>query len=181
VPFDPAQFPVSRLDGARLVLEPLTVDHSDEMAPLLDDPLLHAFTGGEPVSAEDLRARYARQSVGWSKDRDERWLNWIVRRCDDGQVVGYVQATVTLVDSRSSADVAWVIGSKYQRRGYAKEAAGLMVDWLRGQGVRTVSAHIRPDHQASQAVASQLGLHPTTHLVDGEIRWEDSPLPSDGR
>jgi RimJ/RimL family protein N-acetyltransferase len=33
----------------RLSLEPLRLDHADEMAPLLDDPRLFAFTGGSPA------------------------------------------------------------------------------------------------------------------------------------
>jgi hypothetical protein len=35
----------------RLDLEPLAVAHAAELAPLLDDPSLHEFTGGAPLSA----------------------------------------------------------------------------------------------------------------------------------
>jgi hypothetical protein len=35
------------LSTERLLLEPLRVEHAEEMAPLLDDRRLHAFTGGE--------------------------------------------------------------------------------------------------------------------------------------
>ena len=35
----------------RLDLEPLTVAHAAELAPLLDDTRLHEFTGGAPVSS----------------------------------------------------------------------------------------------------------------------------------
>lgn len=148
------------------------------MALLLDDPLLHTYIGGEPLSAENLRAQYTRQSVGRSADGTERWLNWIVRDRGDGHVLGYVQATVTVVNGQSCADVAWVIGSRYQRRGYATQAAQLMVDWLRLQGVRTITAHVHPEHAASGAVAAHLGLHPTAHVVDGETRWELTlPVP----
>ena len=155
---------ISALRSERLSLEPLAVEHSDEMAPLLGDPLLHTYIGGDPPSAEDLRAQYTRQSVGRSKDGDERWLNWIVRRRDDGQAVGYVQATVTQVNDERCADVAWVIGAQYQRRRYAKESAQVMVNWLRSQAVCMITAHVHPDHQASQAVAGHLGLHPTVHV-----------------
>lgn len=42
---------------------------------------------------------------------------------------------------------------------------------LRGQGVRTVTAHIHPAHLASAAVARAAGLAPTDEWQDGEIRW----------
>lgn len=49
-------FPVgSALAGPRLDLEPLRVEHAKEMAPLLDEPGLHVFTGGEPASLPELR------------------------------------------------------------------------------------------------------------------------------
>ncbi len=170
---DPPELEICSLGNDRLFLEPLAVEHSAEMTALLDDPLLHIYTGGEPLSAVDLRAQYVRQAVGQSTDGSERWLNWIVRRREDHRAVGYVQATATLANGQPSADVAWVIGSRFQHHGYAKDAAQLMVNWLGLQGVRVITAHIHPGHQASSAVASHLGLQPTELIVDGEIRWQN--------
>jgi RimJ/RimL family protein N-acetyltransferase len=160
------------LEGERLVLEALQAAHADEMAPVLDDPALHMFIGGEPATHEQLRSRYAKQVVGGLADGAERWLNWVARDRSSGDAVGYVQATVTTQVGRRCADVAWVIGVAHQGRGYAREAAQLMTDWLRGQGVDVVTAHVHPDHHASNAVARRIGLHPTSTIVDGEVRWQ---------
>ncbi|KAB1907210.1 GNAT family N-acetyltransferase, partial [Micromonospora sp. AMSO31t] len=46
-----------------------------------------------------------------------------------------------------------------------------LVAWLGRQGVRTVIAHIHPDHRASAAVATAAGLAPTDVRHEGEIRW----------
>jgi len=69
----------STLVTARLVLRPLRAEDADEMFAVLDDELLHVFTGGRPLSREELRLRYRRLVVGRSPDGSERWLNWIVR------------------------------------------------------------------------------------------------------
>jgi RimJ/RimL family protein N-acetyltransferase len=45
-----------------------------------------------------------------------------------------------------TADVAWVVGSRFQGRRYAREAASAMVSWLRGQDVAAITAHIRTTH-----------------------------------
>ena len=66
---------ITPLHSERLLLEPLRVDHAPEMAPLLDDPLLHTYVGGEPPTADEVRDQYARQSQGRSTDGTERWLN----------------------------------------------------------------------------------------------------------
>jgi RimJ/RimL family protein N-acetyltransferase len=158
------------LETERLLLEPLTTAHADEMAPLLDDPALHTSVGGVPLSLEELRARYARQARGRSPDGRERWLNWIVRERASGAAVGYVQATVE-VDT-CAAEVAWVIGSRFQGRGYAAEAAAAMVAQLREEDLSVICAHIHPDHAASAGVARAIGLAPTSVIADGEVRWE---------
>ena len=146
---------------------------------VLGAPSLYGFTGGEPPSVEQLRDRYAAQVEG-PPDDDEAWRNWIVREgtdADDGAATGYVQATVT----GDTADVAWVIGEAWQGRGYASEAAQAMVGWLGTHGVRTVTAHIHPEHDASAAVADRVGLKPTLTVEDGERLWRmhlDPRLPS---
>jgi RimJ/RimL family protein N-acetyltransferase len=160
-----------RIDAERLGLLPLRVDDAEELAPLLDDITLHQFTGGVPANAHELRERYARQVIGHSADGGESWLNWIVRERDSGAVAGTVQATVHHQVGQPVADLAWVIAADFQGRGYAVEAAGAMVDWLRSQGVPIMAAYIHPEHHASMAVAGRLGLQPTADMVDGEVRW----------
>jgi RimJ/RimL family protein N-acetyltransferase len=163
----------------RLRLVPLGVEDAEEMAAVLAAPSLYAFTGGEPPGVDELRDRYALLVTG-PPDDDEAWRNWIVREeteAGDGAATGYVQATVTA----DTADVAWVIGEPWQGRGYASEAAQAMVGWLGTNGVRTVTAHIHPDHDASAAVADRVGLKPTLTVEDGERLWRmhlDPRLPS---
>ena len=79
------------LNGERVCLEPLRVEHADELAPVLEDPLLHSFIGGEPADRDQLRARYRRQVAGRSPDGSQRWLNWLVRRREDAQPLGTVK------------------------------------------------------------------------------------------
>ncbi|MFB7940155.1 GNAT family N-acetyltransferase [Streptomyces sp. NPDC056049] len=164
---------VEVIEAGRLELVPLEVSHAEEMAGVLGDPALHAFIGGEPESLEELRARYVRWEAG-APDPDTAWCNWVVRERDGGRLVGTVQATVT----GEGAEVAWVVGSAWQGRGYASEAARALVGWLRPR-VRTVVAHVHPDHAASAAVARAAGLVPTGEIHDGEVRWA-TPLRAQG-
>ncbi|SDG87102.1 Protein N-acetyltransferase, RimJ/RimL family [Lentzea fradiae] len=150
----------------RLDLVPLRPEHAAEMAEVLADPALHTFTGGEPCSADALRARYERLAAG-SPDPAQRWLNWVIRLRDEDRLTGTVQATIT----GDTAEIAWVVGTPWQRRGIASEAARGLVGWLATQSVRTVVAHVHPEHHASAAVAASAGLTATGELHDGEVRW----------
>jgi RimJ/RimL family protein N-acetyltransferase len=152
----------------RLDLLPLRVGHAAEMAAVLSDPALHSYIGGAPSTPDALRSRYERLVAG-SPDPAVSWCNWVLRPRAEACLVGTVQATVT---GERVAEIAWVVGTPWQGRGYASEAARGLVAWLRGQPtVRTVVAHIHPDHRASAAVARAAGLAPTEEEHDGEIRW----------
>lgn len=154
------------------MLDPLRVEDAEEMASLLDDPGLPTYIGGVPAAVGELRDRYRRQVRGRSPDGSQRWLNWVVRRRDSGHAVGTVQATISLQDDTSVAEVAWVIAARYQRRGYARESAAEMLRWLRQHGIGVVIAYVHPEHDASIGVARALGLRATTRTRDGEVRWE---------
>jgi enoyl-CoA hydratase/carnithine racemase/RimJ/RimL family protein N-acetyltransferase len=162
---------ITRLESDRVVLEPLRVEHAYELAPALEDPALHEFTGGRPATRDELRERFARQVKGHSPDGRDRWLNWTVRVRATGRAVGIAQATVTTDADGVRADLAWVIATAHQGQGLAKEATGLVAAWLREQGVDRLGAHIHPAHHASMSVARSIGLAPTDELVDGEITW----------
>ncbi|MFE7166242.1 GNAT family N-acetyltransferase [Streptomyces sp. NPDC057616] len=150
----------------RLDLLPLRVAHAAEMAAVLSDPALHTYIGGRPSTPEALRLRYEHLVAG-SPDPSVSWCNWVLREREESRFVGTVQATVT----GAAAEIAWVVGTPWQGRGYASEAARALVDLLRRRSVRTVVAHIHPGHLASAAVARAAGLAPTGEEQDGEVRW----------
>ena len=158
----------------RLRLEPLTVRDTDVLFPVLNDPALHTFTGGEPRTRAELEAWIGAVEPGRSPDGTQSWCNWVVVVVETGSVAGTVQATV----EREDASLAWVIGAAFQGHGYAKEAAAAMAAWLTDQGVTRFRATIHPDHAASGSVAHSLGMRPTDELVDGEVVWRSTGLPA---
>jgi RimJ/RimL family protein N-acetyltransferase len=166
------QLTVQPLRSARLDLESLRVEHAAEAAVVFADARLHRYIGGAPAGEQQLRRRYARQVAGRSADGRELWLTWMVRHRASGALVGTVQATVRPRPRGGGvAELAWTVATQQQHRGYAREAAGAMVGWLRSCGVDRFVAHVHPEHRASIGVARALGLTPTATVVDGEIRW----------
>jgi len=129
-----------RLVAGDLHLDPLAISDARELAPLLDDPGLHEFIGGEPLSEADLEARFRRLVGGAPPSSGATWLNWTLRRRADEQAVGTAQATV----AAGVAALAWVVASKWQGRGYATEAARALVDWAGANGL-SPAANIAPE------------------------------------
>ncbi|MFD5569435.1 GNAT family N-acetyltransferase [Streptomyces cadmiisoli] len=163
-------FTAETVSTGRLDLLPLRVGHAAEMARVLSDPALHTFIGGTPDTQQALHTRYQRLVAG-SPDPAVSWLNWVIRLRAEDCLTGTVQATISPSGSGTVAEIAWMVGTPWQRRGIATEAALELVAWLGQTQVQAVVAHIHPGHRASAAVAAAAGLTPTDRHHDGETEW----------
>ena len=133
------------------------------LAVALADPRLYDVTGGRPPTTAELRVRAERPPQAGAHQ-------WTVLSA--GEPVGFVQATLTMAEPTDpEAELAWVIGTPWQGRGYAAEAATAVAAWV---APRRRVAHIAPGHLASEAVARRLGLAPTGVTVEGETRWQSA-------
>lgn len=162
--------PTPPLQAPRLALRKLGRADAPGLAAAETDPGLFTYIGGEPPSAEELEARIERYNAGPPKSGDA-WHNWAIRIRETGELIGHLQATVR--EGGRSAEIAWLVGTPWQGRGYATEAATAVVEWLTapGSAIELLVAHVHPDNAASAKVAGRLGLTPTDRVVDGEIQW----------
>jgi RimJ/RimL family protein N-acetyltransferase len=79
----------------------------------------------------------------------------VVRRLDDGVVIGRVEATVI----GATAEIAYVFGPAWWGNGYATEATGWLIDHLQTRfRLEQICAVIHPDNLASQRLVGRLGL-----------------------
>lgn len=155
--------------GEGVTLEPQLASHAAELYAVISDPALYTFIDDKaPASETALRERLARLESRRSPDGTEHWLNWIVRN-GAGEVVGYVQATVT---PDHAAEIAYVLGRAHWRKGYAFAACAAMIGELRRTyGVTRLTATLDPDNTASLALLRKLGLG---------LAWEDKPAQEVG-
>jgi hypothetical protein len=76
------------------------------MVAVRDDPDLHVFIGAGRLRSRSYGRCMSSRSWVHSRDGTERWLNWVIRRRDDGRAVRIVQATVTEQDRALTAEIA---------------------------------------------------------------------------
>jgi len=158
-----------RIQTARLDLLPIKREHAQEMFSFFADPSLYEFTGDTPPSdVAALASRYEKWGKRTSAGGSELWLNWVLRLRTNGKLIGHVQASVIA----PSASVAWVVGSQWQKHGYATEAAKAMLDWLAQFGVREFRASINPSNTASVRLAKRLGFRRTEETSGTELVWQ---------
>jgi RimJ/RimL family protein N-acetyltransferase len=139
---------------------------ADDLLELLEEPQLRDWLSAEDVAG--LRDRFRRWESRRSPDGGEEWLNWVVRRREDREAVGWVQATLR----GERAEIAYAVVRSQRGRGYSARAVGGLVAWLRARPeIEVIEAHIAPENAASAAVARSVGLRPTEAAVRGETVW----------
>jgi len=124
-------------------LEPLGIDHADEMVPLLEDPALHTFIGGKRATLQELRSRYTEQTEGQPPEGRKTGStgSCVVARTAGGRLrAGHHREQ----NGELTADGAWVVAVAQHRAGYVREVAQLLADWLRQQHIQLVGASCPP-------------------------------------
>jgi RimJ/RimL family protein N-acetyltransferase len=141
----------------RLVLEPLTPGHADELLAPLADPRLYTHVPQDPPESLDkLRERFVFLSTRRSPVGDQLWLNWVMRDQLDGQCCGRVQATVT---TQARAWIAYEVFPERWGRGLATEACHRMLEWLIDTlGVQQFAAEVDSLNSASLRLLDRLGF-----------------------
>lgn len=111
----------------RLQIEPLLPLHALEVFPEITDERLYQFIPTLPPTLASLQTRYQKLLARRSPDGQQLWLNWILRDRDSKKVIGTLEATVY---NNGSTDVAYMIFSTYQRKGFALEALLWLIEIL---------------------------------------------------
>lgn len=149
--------PEKVLETRRLLLEPLTEAHAEDLyEPLLDGRLYSFVPQDPPVSRQAVEDRYRKLSSRRSPDGGEAWLNWAVRERETARYAGTLQASV---EADGTAFIAYVVFVPYQRRGFAAEGCGrLLAHLFDDYGVSVVVAEIDTRNTGSIALVESLGF-----------------------
>ncbi len=149
----------------RCTLEPLVVAHAAPMFAVLCDPAIYEFEGGPPPSAQTLADAYQRRESRVSPDGLQTWLNWVVR-LPNGELAGYVQATVLRPGASSVAYIAYVayeLASQHWRKGIGRAAVSAMIEELVTRyGVHRLVAVLKTQNYRSMGLLRNLGFAPAT-------------------
>lgn len=137
------------LESKRLVYERITQKHAKELEKVLCDPrgYVHVDDGIVPTFKQLLEF-FALREIGSSGNRShEIWVDYIVRIKDSQIAIGRVEATV--IEHR--AEVAYILGFDYWRKGYGSESlVWLQYVLLKNCGVRELWATVTPGNEASK-------------------------------
>jgi len=102
-----------------------------------------------------------------SPQGDEAWLNWVVRRVDDGAYIGKLDA---VVDANNVAtNVGYFFFPMYWGKGYATEAVKALADHLESSGVLKQIATVTLGNTPSYRVLEKAGFGKTRIIPDNDL------------
>jgi aminoglycoside 6'-N-acetyltransferase len=123
--------------------------------------------------------RTIRQMMGEDPDTAGEWFQFAVALRPAGQLIGDCAARPHADDPRQ-CEIGFTIAPGYQGRGYATEAARLLVGYLFGRrGKHRITASCDPRNAASAAVLERLGMRREGHLREStwaKGEWTDDLL-----
>ncbi|MEO8703611.1 MAG: GNAT family N-acetyltransferase [Kofleriaceae bacterium] len=138
----------------RLSLELLGHEHAEGLFAAFDHPAIHTYlVAPEVTTLAALHERIDHLARGPARD-GETWLNVVMRRLDDAVLVGRLEATCY----PGWAEIAYLVGLAYQRRGYAREGLQWLLGELPSRGCSEIFAAIHPDNAASVGLVENLGF-----------------------
>ncbi|GBQ28621.1 GNAT family N-acetyltransferase [Gluconacetobacter azotocaptans] len=137
-------------------MDALCPEHALEMFDGLSDPAAYRFLSDDPPDTmAALRSRYTRQAAGRSPDVTQQWLNWVVRRADDGRAAGYIQATI----QGDGALIGHQIFPSFWRQGLATAALQATICRLFStDGVENIAALIDTRNEGSIGLVEKFGF-----------------------
>ncbi|OAI52666.1 hypothetical protein AYO47_01095 [Planctomyces sp. SCGC AG-212-M04] len=144
------------LETERLALTPLTAEDAAVMYPELKDARLYEYMDSEPPESEAQLTEYYRElEQRVSPDRDERWLNWIVRSRATGEPMGFVRATIA---AESLGLIAYTVFRRFQNQGFAGEATRVVLSHLLQEGIGQFLARVNPHNEPSKRLLKKIGF-----------------------
>ena len=164
------------MDGERIRLDALRDDDFEPLYEMQSDPVVCRYLLYEPRSREKVAEVLTRDAAATRLAKPGDYLQPAIRD-SDGRFVGTMYFELKSVDDRT-AEIGWLVGPAFQGRGYAREAAAMLLDLAFGElGLHRVIAELDPRNTASVRVCERLGMRKEGHFVEQmwlKDEWTDT-------
>ncbi len=166
----------TRLVGERVTLEPLRDDDLDGLYAMQSDPEVCRYLLYEPRTRDQVEQTLARDAGRTHLAEPDDYLQPAIRD-ENGRFIGTMYLVLKSVDDRT-AEIGWILLPEAQGRGYAAEAARLLLDFCFEQlELHRVYAELDPRNAASVALCERLGMRHEGHFVEDMFlkgEWTDT-------
>ena len=152
------------LVGERIRLDLLRDDDLTALHEMQSDPAVCRYLLYEPRTLEQVRGALRTDAAATRLASAGDFIQPAIRDAD-GAFVGTMYLTIASVEG--GAEIGWILLPRHHRKGYAREAAALLLDVAFGElGLHRVFAELDPRNEASVALCRSLGMRREGHFVE---------------
>ncbi|GAA5195783.1 GNAT family protein [Microbacterium jejuense] len=153
------------LRGERVTLDLLRPDDLDDLAALQGDPEVCRYLLYEARSREQVARILERDAAATRLAVKGDYLQPAIRSAA-GEFLGTMYFELQSVEDRT-AEIGWILAPHAQGRGYATEAARLLLALAFDElGLHRVYAELDPRNTASVRICERLGMRHEGHFVE---------------
>jgi RimJ/RimL family protein N-acetyltransferase len=168
----------SELAGRRVIVRRFRPEDIAEFVAYRSHPEVARYQSWDAPYPPEEGERLVRQMMTAHPDTPGQWFQFAVALRATGQLIGDCAAMPRADDPRQ-CEIGCTIAPRYQGRGYATEAARLLVDYLFDRGKHRITACCDARNAASVAMLERLAMRREGHLrqstwAKGE--WTDDLL-----
>lgn len=148
---------VELTDGV-IVMHPFELENAEEHLAGEDDAQIRWLSGGKST-LESVRMSIERNQEHWKNGGPV--LNLAIFD-EENRLVGMVEANEDFERieglEKGEANIAYGLYPHARGKGYATRAVLLLVNWLKGRGIRRAVVRVTPENEASRRVALRCGF-----------------------
>lgn len=162
----PLPWELRPLVGDRVTLDALRPDDLDDLHAMQSNPDVCRFLLYEARSREQVAEALARDAAATRLEKPGDYLQPAIRE-RGGRFLGTMYVELRSVEPDRTAEIGWILAPQAQGKGYASEAARLVLDLAFGElGLHRVCAELDPRNNASVSLCLRLGMRHEGHFVE---------------
>ena len=144
--------------GPRVRLRALRRADAEALSRLRDDPDVARYQTWRRCTLEDAQA-LVEQMLPLQPDTRGRWYQFGIVLSESGELIGDCALRCPAADAKQ-AEIGFTLDRAYWGKGYAREAVGVLVDWLfRLRGKQRIFAVTDGRNFAARRLLERLGFH----------------------
>ncbi len=142
------------LESKRLLLPPLTVEHTNALSTIYADPDVARFVGGERLTGETIPLQVAAFAEEWEQ---RGYGQSAALDRDTGEFLGRIG--LHYWPEWNEVEIGYILGRSAQGKGLAFEGSMAWINWAKSNSdIEYLIANIHPDNVASIGLAKKLGF-----------------------
>ena len=151
------------IETKRLLLREMNTGDFDALYQILSDPVIMQHY---PASFDEDKVK---RWISWNLDNYEKYGFglWAVVLKETGGFIGDCGITMQNIDGEMLPEIGYHIHKMYWRRGFAKEAAGAVMDWaFLNTGYDAIYSYMKYTNTASYSTAISVGMKKVKEYPD---------------